>query len=479
MSLGTAVLLFFIGCGLGLLGLIFLVRWLFRIAKRNPEATKVYHVLTAITGVVLISAVVIILFFLPKPLSKLPQELLDCYPIAHSGKDFWMITKPVRGPLMFDRYDLAGKRHHPLAQIEEERSRNIFMHSFATDGRLSAVTFSGDENYLLVFRGDSVLLNENSKHTTFVSYDKTTQHFLVGKQLWPDDLEFSAYDRNFRLLECDTFRENDASKTFTFGPHELQYIGNTWYANCDQQTYKLRFSHDSCYYVPYSNGDESLFVLDGSLDHLAHDKIITEKGIVLTGLPDVKDDNGVFGTGAWYELDGEKQTWQYMPLQFGQREFHYHRWLANERFSLAETGEANNRYRTYRISYNGKGESKFRVLDFPSLAYQDEIVIPWKDSIGIYYRGFSDYAVFDLVTGERLDKTGMLSPLHEIVHDRTLEMFVFAGCGLFLCWMVALLVLRMKNAAAITKAWTGLISLLFFFFLLLPGILILVAAWND
>lgn len=97
MDLGTAVLLFFIGCGVGLLGLVFLVGWLFRIAKRNPKAAKVYHVLTAITGIVLVSAVVIILFFLPKPLSKLPQELLDCYPIAHSGKDFWAITQPVRG----------------------------------------------------------------------------------------------------------------------------------------------------------------------------------------------------------------------------------------------------------------------------------------------------------------------------------------------------------------------------------------------
>ncbi len=478
MDLGTAIILFFLVCGVGVAGLILLIIWFYRIGKRKPSAARVYHILAGLSGLVF-CGIFATIAFLPRPLSNDPLKVIGAFPVAFSGNRVWMLAQ-VNGErgTSFGTFDRKTREFSWMkSYLDESDAKPV---SMAWDGKQLAVTFEGDKDHLLVVRGDSIVFSEMTRSRCHVSYDAVQKEFLLAQfDDYREQFLIRHYDPQFTPLRTDTFHMDESMEQFTFGPNEIQYIGKNWYA-ADKKTYLLNFHGDTCTFRPFGTGTDSSFVLYGSLQWpRGLTQIITHSGIHSTGLPARKPRHvSSRGPGPYYELKNDSMLWRALVPYEGLNYTIDWQLVAGD-FVFYETGsDWRSHYYNYELRHP-KGAARFRVLTSYVANYNFKMVFPGKDTLAIEYYNFSKYAIFDAQNGARFDNVGPGDSVRELLNDELMVYFSLAVAALFGIWVAGMIYCVRKKSTHFGIMSMHLYSLIFFFLAALPYLVIFYFVVTD
>ena len=455
--------------------------WFFRIAKRNPAAAVTFHILAAFPAIAFVSLFVYLFFILPEPLSGCDSGIGNSYPFAVQGKKIYMLVQSQRGRgFAFGYYNRNNREFTSLQDYPEEGPFDPEVTSIAWDGKQMAITIDADKSFLLVTRNDSVLFNQEEQDDLFISRDAATGNFHLAIYDFPYHLVFAHYDRHFRLLGRDTFYMDDDTKTFSFNPQAIQYLGKTWYANGEDQTFRLEFSNDTGRYVPLDGGGISGYDLFGSLTASGSYRwLMTDHGIQKTGLPEKKIYVSPWQQENYYRLYPDSMSWRFL-LCTRMDDNGIDNYFNEGNIRFHETASRGGHAYEYDITYPGAEPVKMKVFKrYSGLMYSNEMVFVSKDSLEVYYGNFNNYAIFNTLNGKRIDEGGQKSILHEWLHDQFMETVFWLVLAFTLFWIAGIIFCLRKKTNRFLGAPMYAFSLVFFFFAGTPYVIYLLAVLLD
>ena len=478
MSLGAAIAVAFIVLILVVVGMIFLVIWLHRVCKRNEAAAKAFNILAAFPAVLIIGILGWIYFVFPPGLSEDHPGMQGCSVFAVQGDRVYMFAKEgFDREISFGYFNRKSRTFTPVLAYPEDKYRSPQISSLAWDGKQMVFTVKGDRNYLVLFRNDSAFYINESDDEFFVSRDVQTNEYLLASDDWPYHMCFSRYDSNMKLLDCDTFYMDEDTKDFDFSPQAIQYLNKTWYANGENKTYKLEFSHDTGRYVPVDGNGITGYDLFGSLTGSGSCRwLLTEKGIQSTGLPDKNHRSSFFGQNSYYKLYPDSMSWRFLMCAEDDHYQNQENYFCEGNILFHESESKSERARIYEVKYPGAEPVQMKIFDKyagTGISYSSQMVFVSKDSLEVYYSDFSRYAIFNTLSGKRIEEGDRKSALTEWIRDGFL--LALSGFALVcsLLWLCGIIFCRIKKTNRFIFIPMYSYSLILFFNIGIPYLVLL------
>lgn len=484
MSLGAAIAVAFVILILVIVGLIVLVIWLHRVCKRNETAAKVFNTLPVIPAGLILGIIGWMFLVNPATLSEDYPGMQYCSVFAVQGQRVYMIAKEsFDQDLSFGYFNRKTRKYTPLLAFPEDRYSTPKISSLAWDGKQMIFTVDGSDHYLVVYRNDSAFYKEQGDDDFFISRDLQKNEFLLAAYDFPYQFHISRYDSRMNFLDRSTFYMDEETKDFSFSPQAIHYLNNTWYVNGENKTYKLEFSHDTCRYVPIDAGGIDAYALFGSLSGSGSAKwLLTEKGMQQTGLPYDDGDNFPRRQANYYKLYPDSMSWRYLLCTNGDNYHSVDNYFSEGQISFHESVTGNERAYNYEVKYPGAEPVKMKVFDKYArygVSYGDEMVFVSKDSLEVYYGSFSKYAIFNTATGERIDGGTRESAFSQMLaNDLVLGISWFVVVFILL-WIAGTIYCRVKKTNRFLHVPMYSYSLILFFIIGIPYLVILIANLMD
>lgn len=477
MDLGTALAFALVIIILIFIGLIALAVWLSRIGNRNPSAARVFSALPALPALVVFGIFFYAYVMLPLPVTKGSLGVRQSEVFAVQGQDVYLLTGGISNGISIGVFNRQQRKFTPIAELYGDNRFNDALSSLAWDGRNLAITINNDSHYVVVIRDRKLVKKLSFNKDVFISRDKQNGKYYVAEDYYfHDRMMFHELNADFEVSRRDTFfLDDDRGEELSFGAESLQRIGDTWYANHDKQTYILNFAHDTVYYTSANAGGMQAASLYGGLGKSGSRRwLLTDKGIHDTGLPESNRVIPFWDQGVYYRLQGDSASWravQSIEDSRGSSEFYF----AEGEISFHESCASKDLVSYIELKYPGAEPLKMRLLNaYRGAHYSDQMVFITKDSLEIYRYGLNNYAIFDTLSGDRIDSGDRQSRLSVFLHEDFLVIISVIVFVLCLLWLAGFIYCTWKKKTKILFPF-HIYALIVFFAFGLPYLVILIA----